>query len=455
MSRLSRLISTAVLVALGMSNLSAQTNESPVATLDELLAKVIANGNADSEASKERLARFNRERDQQEALLQEARRETARLEQTGEWLNEEIARLDRESALLEEQLSERLGNFGELFGVTRQVAGDTRSQITDSLISAQFPGRHVELQEIAGSKDMPTLEQLRTLWITLLQEQTEQGKVTRFNAVVSNAGGHGESRDVIRIGPFAAVAGGEYLVYKTETGQLGELARQPASRYTQSAERLLKANPGEIVSVAIDPSRGTILSLLVQAPDLLERFHQGGLPGYVVSVLALIGLSIGFWRLMSLWRTGVVVGRQMRSKTIDLNNPLGRVLNAYEENPTLDVEALELKLDDAVLKEVSVLDRGLGTVKVLAAVSPLIGLLGTVVGMILTFQAITLWGTGEPKVMAGGISQALVTTVQGLIAAIPLLLLHSLAHGRARLIQQVLQEQSAGLIAHRAEKAHG
>src|SRR5690606_32535433 len=123
---------------------------------------------------------------------------------------------------------------------------------------------------------------------------------------------------------------------------------------------------------------------------------------------------------------------QMRSNTIDPGNPLGRVLSAYEEQPGLDVEALELKLEGAVLKEVSVLDRGLGTIKVLAAVSPLIGLLGTVVGMIVTFQAITLWGTGEPKIMAGGISQALVTTVQGLVAAIPLLLLHSLAHGRAR-----------------------
>ncbi|HEX7026629.1 MAG TPA: MotA/TolQ/ExbB proton channel family protein [Gammaproteobacteria bacterium] len=454
MSGLSRLIAATALIVLNISNLPAQADESPASTLDELLARVIANGNADSETSRKRLERFTRERDQQEALLQEARRETARLEQTAERLNEEIAGLDRETAMLETQLSERLGNFGELFGVTRQVAGDTRSQIAGSLISAQFPARHAALQEIASSKDMPTLEQLRTLWITLLQEQTEQGKVSRFNAIVSDETGHGRDRDVIRIGPFAVIADGEYLVYKPETGQLAGLARQPAARYTQSAERLSGADPGEQVAVAIDPSRGTILGLLVQSPNLLERFHQGGLPGYVVSVLALIGLSIGFWRLLNLWRTGARVQRQMRNNTVDLNNPLGRVLWTYEEHPGLDVEALELKLDDAVLKEVSVLDRGLGTLKVLAAVSPLIGLLGTVVGMILTFQAITLWGTGEPKVMAGGISQALVTTVQGLVAAIPLLLLHSLAHGRARLIQQVLEEQSAGLIARRAEKSH-
>lgn len=452
---MNRLIVTLTLVWLNVSNLAAQTNDSPATSLDELLIKVIEHGNADNEANKKRLEWFMKERDQQEALLEEARGETARLEQTGEQLNAEIAGLDRETALLEEQLAQRLGNFGELFGVTRQVAGDTRSQIFNSLISAQFPGRDVALQEIAASKDMPTMEQLRTLWITLLQEQTEQGKVARFNTVVSDAGGHGEARQIIRIGPFTAVSDGKYLVYNPDTRQLTHLARQPASRYTQSVRRLSNADPGERVALAIDPSRGAILSLLVQAPNLLERFHQGGIPGYVVSVLALIGLSIGFWRLLSLWWMGAGVRRQMRSKALDLNNPLGRVLNAYEEHPDLDVEALELKLDDAVLKEVSVLDRGLGTLKVLAAVSPLIGLLGTVVGMIVTFQAITLWGTGEPKIMAGGISQALVTTVQGLVAAIPLLLLHSLAHGRARLIQQILEEQSAGLIARRAEKAHG
>lgn len=448
-------ILTAALILPGISGLSAQTNGSPAETLDELLAKVIEGGNAESKANQERLARFIKARDQQDAMLQEARRETDSLEQEGERLNQEIARLDRETAMLEEQLSQRLGNFGELFGVTRQVAGDTRSQISDSLISAQFPGRDAKLQKIAASKEMPTLDQLRSLWITLLQEQTEQGKIARFNVVVSNKTGRGQARDVVRIGPFTAVSEGKYLVYNPDTKQLISLERQPVSRYTRSVERLSHADPGERISLAIDPSRGTILNLLVQAPSLLERFHQGGIPGYVVSVLALIGLSIGGWRLLSLWRAGAGVQRQMRRETVDLNNPLGRVLHAYEEQPSLDVEALELKLDDAVLKEVAVLDRGLGTIKVLAAVSPLIGLLGTVVGMILTFQAITLWGTGDPKVMAGGISQALVTTVQGLVAAIPLLLIHSLAYGRARLIQQILEEQSAGLIARRAEKSHG
>lgn len=448
-------LSILILGLYGASALHAQPDREPAKTLDELLERVAAGRHADNAVNRKRLERFVQARDEQQAMLAEARARTARLEDTGERLNTTISELDREITLLEEQLSQRLGNFGELFGVTRQVAGETRSQVGNSLISAQFPGRDEALQEIAASRAMPTMEQLRRLWTVLLQEQTEQGKVARFSAVVSNEHGDHVPRDVIRVGPFSAVSSGDFLAYNSAAGELTHLARQPASRYTKSAARLSDADPGERVGVAVDPSRGTILGLLVKAPNLFERFKQGGIPGYAVTILAVIGLSIGVWRLLSLSWTSARVRRQMQSRKIDPSNPLGRVLSAYEENRRLDVEALERKLDDAVLQEVPALDRGLNTLKVLAAVAPLIGLLGTVIGMILTFQAITLWGTGDPKIMAGGISQALVTTAQGLIAAIPLLLLHSLASGRARLVQEVLEEQSAGLVARRAEKVHG
>lgn len=424
-------------------------------TLDDLLAKVISGRNADAEINNARVEKFKTAVNQQTSLLTKAVEESRFQERAGDKLNLQISENDKEIANLETQLSNRLGNFGELFGVTRQVAGDTRAQVSSSIISTQFPDRDVTVGKIAASKTLPTMAELRTLWATLLQEQTEQGRITKFSTQISNSEGFSEQNDVIRLGPFSATANGKYLNYDSETQQFTPLYKQPGGQYTKQLKTLLSASEGEVVKVAIDPSRGVILGLLVQAPSLIERFKQGGLPGYVVSFLALIGLSIGFVRLASLWLTSMRVQKQMHSKKIKTNNPLGRIFKAYQENPNLDVETLELKLEDVILKEVPKLDKGLSTIKVLAAVSPLIGLLGTVVGMILTFQAITLWGTGDPKIMAGGISQALVTTVQGLIAAIPLLLLHSLTNGRARLVQQVLEEQSAGLIAKRAESQHG
>lgn len=450
MNKLQSLLLSIMVVATFSSNAQAQT----ATTLDGLLAKVISGKNADTEVNKKRVEQFRRAKNKQSVLLEGAVKDNRFQESTSDTLNLQISDNDREIAELETQLTDRLGNFGELFGVTRQVAGDTRAQISSSLISTQFPGRDTPLGKIAASKALPTMDQLRTLWATLLQEQTEQGRISKFTTEISNAAGIPEQHDVIRLGAFSVVAEGKYLNYEEETQQLTPLFRQPGKQYTKRLTQLLSAPKGDLVSVAIDPSRGVILGLLVQTPSLIERFKQGGLPGYVVSVLAVIGLAIGFIRLASLSLTSLRVKKQMHSKKVNTNNPLGRIFKTYQENPNVNIATLELKLEDVILKEVPKLDRGLSTIKVLAAVSPLIGLLGTVIGMILTFQAITLWGTGDPKIMAGGISQALVTTVQGLIAAIPLLLLHNMTNGRARLVQQVLEEQSAGLIAKRAERDH-
>ena len=433
----------------------AQNVNTPVNSLNDLLQRVIANKNTDSAINEKRVKRFLNERNQQAALLEQAKNEQRKLEAVGDEINKQIAANDRTISALNIQLNERLGNFGELFGVTRQVAQETHSQIKNSLISVQFPGREASLEAITQSKALPTIAQLHALWVTLLQEQTEQGRVTRFNALVKGEDGTGQTKEVIRLGPFSAISGNKFLTYDTELNHLQYLERQPGARYTRLAKQLVQAEPGTLVNSVIDPSSGAILSMLVQTPNLVERYKQGGLPGYVITVLAIIGILIGLQRLISLWLCHIQVSQQMNSNKINTRNPLGRILKAYKDNSKANVETLELKLNDAILKEVPKLDRGLNTLKVLAAIAPLMGLLGTVIGMILTFQAITLWGTGEPKLMAGGISQALVTTVQGLIAAIPLLLLHSLANGQARLVQQVLEEQSAGLIALQAEKNHG
>ena len=123
-----------------------------------------------------------------------------------------------------------------------------------------------------------------------------------------------------------------------------------------------------------------------------------------------------------------------------------------EQYPDADTETLELKLSESILREVPKLQSRLTIIKIISVVAPLIGLLGTVTGMINTFQAITLFGTGDPKLMAGGISQALVTTVLGLVVAIPMVFISTLLKTRSKGIINILQQQSAGIIANRSEK---
>jgi biopolymer transport protein ExbB len=268
---------------------------------------------------------------------------------------------------------------------------------------------------------------------------------------VVDADGTEHEQQVVRIGPFNVIADGRYLQYVPETGQLAELPRQPARRHLATVRDFEVATEG-LLGVAIDPSRGSILSLLIQTPGLGERIRQGGIVGYVIITLGLVGFAVAMQRLSHLWSVTRRMKAQAARRGASTDNPLGRIRRVYEENPATDVETLELTLDEAILAETPSLERGNAFVKVVSVAAPLLGLLGTVTGMIQTFQAITLFGTGDPKLMAGGISQALVTTVLGLTVAIPLLLIHALLSGRSRALVEVLEEQTAGIIARHAER---
>ena len=258
-------------------------------------------------------------------------------------------------------------------------------------------------------------------------------------------------QEVVRVGSFNLVSDGEYVGYDLGTGSINELARQPAARFVSSASDLASSSSG-FVPFGLDPTRGQLLALQVQVPTIEERIQQGGTPGYVIIALGIIALLLSVERFITLNMVGTKVSRQSSNPGVaDESNPLGRVLQVYHANKDIDSETLQLKLDEAILKEQPAINARIAFIKIISMVAPLLGLLGTVIGMIVTFQAITLFGTGDPKTMAGGISQALITTVLGLTVAIPTVLLHSIVDSRAKGILHVLTEQSAGLVAEHAE----
>ena len=190
----------------------------------------------------------------------------------------------------------------------------------------------------------------------------------------------------------------------------------------------------------------------MQSPSLAERIAQGKEVGYVIITLGVVAILIAIWRLLALSATSAKVNRQAKNLENPGNNPLGRVLKIAHDNPESDVESLELKLGEQILKETPKFNIALPFLKIISVVAPLLGLLGTVTGMIITFQAITLYGAGDPKLMAGGISTALVTTVLGLCVAIPTVFLHTLVQSRAKRLTQILQEEAAGMLSERAER---
>lgn len=441
-------------IALGCLAAPSRSVADEPTTLVELLEQIREGSRREEDENRQREFEFLAARGQQERLLRDALLAESHLQTRSEELEAKHDANEKVLPELEATLKSRMGTMGELFGVVRQVAGDTRSRFSTSIISAQLPGRTDFLAELAESRELPSIEQLRGLWLALHEEMTEQGRVVTFPATVIAVGGKEATRDVTRIGAFNAMADTGYLQYLSENGKLAELARQPASKYLRDATDFTVARDG-FHRVAIDPTRGTLLSLLIQSPSLEERVQQGGAVGYVIIVLGMIGFALAIYRFVWLGLASRKIRAQLVSDETDVSNALGRVLSVYEANPRANVETLELRLDEAILKETSLFQSGLNFIKVLSVIAPLLGLLGTVTGMILTFQQITLFGTGDPKLMAGGISQALVTTVLGLVMAIPMTILHSMISERSRTLIHILEENSVGLVADRAERLAG
>lgn len=417
-------------------------------SLDELLEMVKQGRLRENREHRKREDEFRQQRDQQERLLRQARAMLATEERRSEKLEKTFQDNEARLAVLESQLTERLGALGELFGVVRQVAGDTRSLLETSVVSAQFPGRDAALAPLVSSRTLPSIDGLRRLWIALQGEATESGRVVRFRTPVLLRSGEEREIEVVRVGAFNTVGAGRYLGF--DSGRLQELPRQPAARHVSTVDDLEAASEG-LVGFSLDPSRGQILRVLIETPSVSERVAQGKMIGYAIIVLGVIGVLLALAQWGHLLLEDRRMQAQIDSTTASPNNPLGRILAVFDANPQADVETLERQLDEAILKEIPRLERFQATIRVLSVVAPLMGLLGTVTGMIGTFQSLVLFGTGDPKMMAGGISEALVTTMLGLMAAIPLVLLHNFVSNRSRAMVHLLDEQSAGIVASRAE----
>jgi biopolymer transport protein ExbB len=449
-----KLISLMLLLAVAFGTPQQASAQDAAATLEELLRQVREQGSESDAQNRRREAEFRQRRDEQKAILDRAKAELAAEERRSVQLKNTFDQNEVELEELSETLRIRVGDMGELFGVVRQVAGDTKGLVESSLVSAQLANRSEVATSLAQATELPSIADLRALQALLLEEMIESGKVVRFSTDVEDATGLSAPAEVVRVGVFNTVSENGYLTFDETDGSLRELPRPPASRFTNSARDFFDTPAGTLdASMAIDPTRGTLLTLVIQAPAFMEQVDHGGAIGYTIIAMGILGLLLALSRLVALQATGKKMARQLKTSSPSDDNPLGRILEVckQQEEAGAAADTLDLKLDEAVLREIPRLERFQGLIKVIAGVAPLLGLLGTVVGMIKTFQSITLFGTGDPKLMADGISQALVTTVEGLCVAIPMVFMHAIVSGKSRTLIEILEEQSAGAVARCAE----
>ena len=440
----------------------SSVNAAEALSMSELLKQVQKGHSLDQQINESRYRRFVNNQNEQQTLLEQIYKQRQEAEYLSQVKEQQFENNEMDISALEKRLNDRLGSLKELFGVLQAVASDAQGEFYTSLTQIHYPNRGDSLSAFASkmeqTEELPTIEEIEQLWFELHREIVESGRVSRSSQVVLTAQGEEINTDVYRIGAFNLIANGGYLQRIPETGQLVELERQPSSRYLAGAKSLAELEQGSseqqsrpLIAMTVDPIRGQLLSLLGTAPNMIERAQQGGAIGYIIIGLGIVVILLALARLLMLSLEEQRIERQMLSPNEPKDNPLGRVLSAYLSLKSADIDTLELKMSEAVSREVPRINRWLSFLKISAAVAPLLGLLGTVTGMIITFQAITLFGAGDPKLMAGGISQALVTTVLGLIVAIPSLLLHNLVQGKATKLTEILEQEAISIVAAEAE----
>jgi biopolymer transport protein ExbB len=427
-------------------------------SLDEVEQKASALRAEEAKLNAQREAVFQKAYNEQQQLLNSIAGQRAALDATTSSLSARFDANEKRVVELQKLLVEHQGNLGELFGVTRQVAGDAVSELRQSLIASQFlagegkEDRDAFLTRLASAKALPSITELERLWLELQREMTASGRVERYRAPLRGKDGEPpQPVEVLRVGPFTVSSGDRYLAWLASEKVFVPFARQPAGNLRDLAATLAEAQGKDAyVEALVDPARGALLGMVTERPNWWERIKVGGMVGYVTISLGLIGVLAWLGQLLYLISVRMAVAWQLRNLAQPSpRNPLGRLLAALEKDKSEQVPAdmAELHISAAVLREVPKLERFQGFLRLAVAAGPLLGLIGTVIGMIITFQTITASGASDPKLVAHGIGQAMIATVLGLGIAIPLLFANSLLAALSRAIIQILDEHGEGLLA--------
>ncbi|NVJ54545.1 MAG: MotA/TolQ/ExbB proton channel family protein [Campylobacteraceae bacterium] len=422
-------------------------NSSFALDLENLLNSVKQTSNKEIIDEKKRLKEFVENKNQQKILLENVKKELRQENAQTNRLKKLIEANEEVLTQKEAELNIKIGDLGEMFGSVRQTSADFLTNYQRSFTASQFPQKEEIFTKFSNSKKLPTIEELTSFWHTMLDEIIQSGKVSTYQANVILQNGERNIQDVTRVGVFSAFSNGNFLKYSNDINSLIELSTQPSSGDISNAKEFEQSS-NEIKQALVDPTRGTLFEMLGNNPTIMDRINQGGIVGYIIITLGVLGLLFAAYKIVFLNIVHKKIKKQQKNlENYDDTNSLGKIAGVFYKNVNNSISDLEIKIGEAILKETNHIKKGQSFVKLLAAVTPLLGLLGTVTGMIATFQAITLFGTGDPKLMAGGISTALITTVLGLVTAIPLLFAYTYISSKAEAIVSVLEEQSIGMLA--------
>ena len=402
--------------------------------INALLELVKTNKSIYVNEDNKRLQSFLEKINERTALLNDAKRKLENENIRNTKLEAEFEKNEKALAELEEKLQIKIGVLGELFGVTRQYAGELAAASENSVVFYEFPNRLERLKEVSKIQ-VHKLSELEDLWLAYLDEIVAGSQIKTVNTQITDPDGDTVDGSIIRYGLFSASYKNKFVTPSSSLNSFKLLAKQPESNITRTLRQHSRAN--DYAKVSIDPTRGFLLSLYLDKPGWFQRIAQGKLIGFIIILIGVAGTAFSIFKIYKL-----------RGYTYEVMNDDSKVLSDLNSslNTNVSRESKENLVDEIIINYTGTIEFGTNWIKFFAAVAPLLGLLGTVIGMIETFQAITLFGTGDPKQMAGGISQALVTTMLGLIVAAPLLGMYTYISEKTSSIVQVLDEKASYLL---------
>jgi len=376
---------------------------------------------------------------------------------------EKLASIRLDEQELRNKLTEIEGDVWELVGSIRVNAREFDGRLRQSLQSAFYPGREQVLKDLMGETRFPGMDEIRKLAGIMFDEIDKAGQVRIQKASFIDRSGVEKIGQILSVGNFSAAYRTEketgFLIYSDHSQRLFALSRLPSRRLLKELKAYMA---GQSEAVPVDISRGAALRQLTHKLSLIDQVPKGGPLVWPILGLAFLAALIVIERVFYFARKSVkaeafanevctLVARQAWEEVLKLcrrqpAKSLSRVMLTGIEARDLNREDLENVIQEVILNEIPKLERFLSTLGMLAAIAPLLGLLGTVTGMINTFHAITSYGTSNPQLMSGGISEALVTTMLGLMVAIPIMVAHTLLSRKLESLISEMEEKGVMLV---------
>lgn len=341
----------------------------------------------------------------------------------------------------------------------RNIVKDAISVSRDNPITAEYPERKEILEGIAESKRFPGMDWIKILVEFYFSEMEETGRIVRRTGEFVGPDGRVTTGEIIRIGRMTSY-------FRTNDGTVGFLKPEADGRrlvaVTGEATGSMLSAINDYFDkksniLPVDLSDGTFFVQMTKSLTFSEWMDQGGPIMYAIAAIALLGFFLFLERLIVLGTKAKASDKVMahikdmvskanftEAKAFCSSKsriPTCQMLDSALEHIGHSQEVIDSALQEAVLRQVPKLERFLPTLALFAAISPLLGLLGTVSGMIDTFKIITEVGTGDPGMLAGGISVALLTTYFGLCVAIPLMVVHHFLKSQVDKIVVDMQEK--------------